>query len=160
MLLQCCNSFWWHHGGIRHCRHCVWVWAIQTLQSIHSQSWSLCLQHLLAGFYPVPLSQSHSGAVQSYLCVLGHCFHGYLLCLSQLDSCCCHVAGELLDACHVAGMCVTLLPPPQYTVVPARRATASSIQILFSHLFGDAISPTVVGAVRGANRNYWIVLTS
>ncbi len=35
----------------------------------------------------------------------------------------------------------------QYTVIPSRRATASAVQILFSHLLGDAISPTVVGAV-------------
>ena len=36
----------------------------------------------------------------------------------------------------------------QYTVVPSRRATASSIQILFSHMLGDAVSPTIVGVVR------------
>ncbi len=38
-------------------------------------------------------------------------------------------------------------PPPQYTIVPARRSTAEAVQILISHTFGDATSPTVIGAV-------------
>lgn len=36
-----------------------------------------------------------------------------------------------------------------YTVLPTRRGTASAIQILISHMFGDAASPYIVGAVRG-----------
>ena len=35
----------------------------------------------------------------------------------------------------------------QYSVVPTRRATAEAIQILMQHLFGDAFSPLLVGAV-------------
>uniref|UniRef100_A0A914WNV7 Uncharacterized protein n=1 Tax=Plectus sambesii TaxID=2011161 RepID=A0A914WNV7_9BILA len=34
-----------------------------------------------------------------------------------------------------------------YVIVPTRRATASAIQIMFSHLFGDAISPYIIGVV-------------
>lgn len=34
-----------------------------------------------------------------------------------------------------------------YTIVPARRSTAEAIQILISHLFGDAVSPTIVGGI-------------
>ena len=43
-------------------------------------------------------------------------------------------------------MCV-LVYVFQYSIIPARRATASAMQILFSHLLGDAISPTLVGVV-------------
>jgi hypothetical protein len=35
-----------------------------------------------------------------------------------------------------------------YTVVPTRRATACAMQIMVSHLFGDATSPLIIGAVR------------
>ena len=35
-----------------------------------------------------------------------------------------------------------------YLVVPNRRSFAQSIQILFSHLLGDALSPYIVGLVR------------
>eukprot|EP00731_Ephydatia_muelleri_P022504 Em0015g87a len=34
-----------------------------------------------------------------------------------------------------------------YSIVPFRRSTAEAIQILSSHLLGDAISPTIIGAV-------------
>ncbi|RDD43019.1 Protein spinster-like protein 1 [Trichoplax sp. H2] len=34
-----------------------------------------------------------------------------------------------------------------YTVPPARRSTAEAFQILFSHLFGDAGSPYLIGAI-------------
>lgn len=35
-----------------------------------------------------------------------------------------------------------------YLVVPNRRSFAQSIQILFSHLLGDALSPYIVGMVK------------
>ena len=35
----------------------------------------------------------------------------------------------------------------QYVVVPTRRGTAEALQILFSHLFGDAGSPYLIGMV-------------
>ena len=35
----------------------------------------------------------------------------------------------------------------QYVVVPTRRGTAEAIQILFSHLLGDAGSPYLIGVV-------------
>lgn len=34
-----------------------------------------------------------------------------------------------------------------YVIVPNKRATAQSIQILASHLLGDATSPVIIGAV-------------
>lgn len=34
-----------------------------------------------------------------------------------------------------------------YTVLPTRRGTASAMQILFSHMLGDAASPYIVGSV-------------
>lgn len=34
-----------------------------------------------------------------------------------------------------------------YSIVPTRRSTAEAVQILISHLFGDAISPLIVGAI-------------
>lgn len=34
-----------------------------------------------------------------------------------------------------------------YVIVPQRRSTAEAFQILFSHLLGDAASPTLVGAI-------------
>ncbi|XP_022672191.1 protein spinster homolog 3-like isoform X3 [Varroa destructor] len=37
-----------------------------------------------------------------------------------------------------------------YTVLPTRRGTASAIQILISHMFGDAASPYIVGAISDA----------
>ena len=49
--------------------------------------------------------------------------------------------------CWRSSLCVHFLYFPQYSVVPAKRATASSVQILLSHLFGDSVSPTIVGAV-------------
>ena len=36
----------------------------------------------------------------------------------------------------------------QYVVVPTRRGSAEAIQILISHLFGDAGSPYLIGIVR------------
>lgn len=42
----------------------------------------------------------------------------------------------------------------KYTVVPTRRATAEALQILMQHLFGDAFSPLVVGAVSFTNVLY------
>ncbi len=35
----------------------------------------------------------------------------------------------------------------QYTIVPGRRSTAEAVQILMSHLLGDAVSPVICGAV-------------
>ncbi|OQR66258.1 protein spinster1-like [Tropilaelaps mercedesae] len=43
-----------------------------------------------------------------------------------------------------------------YTVLPTRRGTASAIQILISHMLGDAASPYIVGAIadsRSTNKN-------
>ncbi|EDV29850.1 uncharacterized protein TRIADDRAFT_52690 [Trichoplax adhaerens] len=34
-----------------------------------------------------------------------------------------------------------------YTIIPARRSTAQAFQITISHLFGDAFSPYVIGAI-------------
>lgn len=34
-----------------------------------------------------------------------------------------------------------------FTIVPVRRSTAEAVQILMSHLFGDAASPLIVGAI-------------
>jgi len=39
---------------------------------------------------------------------------------------------------------------PQYTIIPARRSTAEAVQILLSHLLGDAISPAIVGGISDA----------
>ena len=36
----------------------------------------------------------------------------------------------------------------QYVVIPTRRSTAEAVQILMSHLLGDAGSPFLVGLVR------------
>ncbi|UYV64687.1 SPNS3 [Cordylochernes scorpioides] len=38
-------------------------------------------------------------------------------------------------------------PVFQYTVLPTRRSLAQAIQILISHLFGDASSPYIIGAI-------------
>lgn len=35
----------------------------------------------------------------------------------------------------------------QYVVVPTRRSTAEALQIVFSHLLGDAGSPYLIGVV-------------
>lgn len=43
-----------------------------------------------------------------------------------------------------------------YVVVPTRRGTAEAIQILFSHLFGDAGSPYLIGKVSDALKNDYI----
>ncbi|RWS25021.1 protein spinster 1-like protein [Leptotrombidium deliense] len=40
-----------------------------------------------------------------------------------------------------------------YVIVPHRRSFAQSIQILISHLFGDASSPFIVGAISDAFKN-------
>lgn len=46
-----------------------------------------------------------------------------------------------------------------YVVMPNRRAMAQAIQILISHLFGDASSPFIVGAVgKYINVKYFIVI--
>eukprot|EP00794_Sanderia_malayensis_P013801 gene13801-15246_t len=39
-----------------------------------------------------------------------------------------------------------------YVIVPNRRSTAEAAQILFLHLFGDAVSPFIVGAISDAIR--------
>ena len=44
-----------------------------------------------------------------------------------------------------------------YLVVPNRRSFAQSIQILFSHLLGDALSPYIVGLV-GVFKDLWVLL--
>ena len=36
---------------------------------------------------------------------------------------------------------------PQYTVIPTRRGTAEAIQILISHMIGDAGSPYLIGVI-------------
>lgn len=36
----------------------------------------------------------------------------------------------------------------QYVVIPSRRSSAAAVQILISHIFGDAGSPFLVGSVR------------
>ena len=36
----------------------------------------------------------------------------------------------------------------QYIIIPSRRSTAEAVQILVSHLLGDAGSPWLVGEVR------------
>jgi hypothetical protein len=38
-----------------------------------------------------------------------------------------------------------------YVVVPTCRSTAEAVQILFSHAFGDAGSPYLIGLVRNFN---------
>merc|ERR1712045_856363 len=43
-----------------------------------------------------------------------------------------------------------------YVVVPTRRGTAEAIQILFSHLFGDAGSPYLIGVVSDSLRKDYI----
>merc|ERR1711874_514362 len=43
-----------------------------------------------------------------------------------------------------------------YVVVPTRRGTAEAIQILFSHLFGDAGSPYLIGVVSDALKKDYI----
>jgi len=40
-----------------------------------------------------------------------------------------------------------------YVVVPTRRGTAEAIQILFSHLFGDAGSPYLIGIISDSLKN-------
>ena len=47
------------------------------------------------------------------------------------------------DNNHVNLGCFSL----QYTIIPERRSTAEAVQILISHLLGDAISPAIVGGV-------------
>ncbi len=39
-----------------------------------------------------------------------------------------------------------------YIVIPTRRSLASAAQILTSHMFGDAISPYLVGVIADAIR--------
>ena len=39
-----------------------------------------------------------------------------------------------------------------YVVVPTCRSTAEAVQILFSHAFGDAGSPYLIGVVRYLNK--------
>ena len=45
----------------------------------------------------------------------------------------------------------------QYVVVPTRRGTAEAIQILFSHLFGDAGSPYLIGIVSDSLKQNTVV---
>ena len=40
-----------------------------------------------------------------------------------------------------------------YVVIPTRRSTAEAFQILVSHLFGDAGSPTLIGLISDSIRN-------
>ena len=42
-----------------------------------------------------------------------------------------------------------------YVVVPTRRSTAEALQILFSHLFGDAGSPYLIGMVRSISQLFF-----
>lgn len=43
----------------------------------------------------------------------------------------------------------------QYVVVPSRRATAATLQILVCHIFGDASSPFIIGLVLHQHYNYF-----
>lgn len=54
----------------------------------------------------------------------------------------------LPPACAEAALTVCFFPSPQYVVVPTRRSTAEALQIVFSHLLGDAGSPYLIGVVR------------
>ena len=40
-----------------------------------------------------------------------------------------------------------------YVVIPTRRSTAEAFQILVSHLFGDAGSPTLIGLISDSLKN-------
>ena len=44
-------------------------------------------------------------------------------------------------------MMIFIILFPQYTVVPTRRGTAEAIQILISHMIGDAGSPYLIGVI-------------
>jgi len=76
-------------------------------------------------------------------------FAEFFLCLNWAP-----VSAMLLVSGSVmtTSMCVFMLKLewhllPQYTIIPARRSTAEAVQILISHLLGDAISPAIVGGV-------------
>ncbi|XP_056100609.1 protein spinster homolog 3 isoform X1 [Rhinichthys klamathensis goyatoka] len=58
--------------------------------------------------------------------------------------------GELLLSLNWALLADILL----YVVVPTRRATAEALQIMVCHLFGDAGSPYLIGAISDALRKY------
>lgn len=47
----------------------------------------------------------------------------------------------------------------QYIIIPTRRSTAEAVQILVSHLLGDAGSPWLVGEVRGTNGLQYIQIS-
>jgi len=42
---------------------------------------------------------------------------------------------------------MSVFPGSQYVVIPTRRSTAEAVQILMSHLLGDAGSPYLIGVV-------------
>ena len=44
-------------------------------------------------------------------------------------------------------MIIFIILFPQYTVIPTRRGTAEAIQILISHMIGDAGSPYLIGVI-------------
>ena len=44
-------------------------------------------------------------------------------------------------------MMIFIILFPQYTVIPTRRGTAEAIQILISHMIGDAGSPYLIGVI-------------
>lgn len=45
----------------------------------------------------------------------------------------------------------------QYTVIPTRRSAAESVQILMSHLLGDAGSPYLIGVVSTLTRQTYLL---
>lgn len=50
--------------------------------------------------------------------------------------------------------CALVADMLMYVIVPHRRSLAQAMAILFAHLFGDAISPFIVGAVSTLNINF------
>lgn len=62
-------------------------------------------------------------------------------------------AFTLPPACAEAVLTVCFFLSPQYVVVPTRRSTAEALQIVFSHLLGDAGSPYLIGVVRLTHLN-------
>lgn len=44
-----------------------------------------------------------------------------------------------------------------YVVVPTRRSTAEAVQILISHMFGDAGSPYLIGVVRRNDMSHTLI---
>ncbi len=71
-------------------------------------------------------------------------FLGFLVARHSLNACLflTFVAGLLLNCNWAIVSDMTM-----YIVVPTRRSFASAVQILVSHMFGDAISPYLIGCV-------------